>query len=67
MTFNYAKYRKYWQALNLANWLQTGHSKILAEFTFGGGRNLADKVHQVLIYLAEVNLVIPAPIAKPPN
>ena len=24
--------RKYWQILTLAIWLQTGHSKILAEF-----------------------------------
>ena len=31
----------YWQALNLAIWLQTGHSKILAEFRFGSGPNLA--------------------------
>ena len=58
---------KHWRVLNLANWFQTGHSKILAELTFGGGRKLACKVRLVLIYLAEFNLAIPAPIAKPPN
>ena len=31
----------YWRALNLAIWLQTGSSKILVEFKFGGGPNLA--------------------------
>ena len=52
--------------LNLAIRLQTGHSKILAEFKFDDGRNLAGKLRPVLIYLAESNLAIPASIAKPP-
>ena len=38
---------KYWQALNLAIWSQTGHWKILDEFKCGGGQNLAGKDHQV--------------------
>ena len=28
---------KYWQSLNLAVWPQTDHTKMLAEFKFGGG------------------------------
>ena len=33
--------QKYWRSLNLAVWLQTGHSKILVEFKFGDGPSLA--------------------------
>ena len=35
--------QKYWRALNLVICLQIGHSKILVEFKFGGGPNLACK------------------------
>ena len=41
--------RKYWWVLKLANWLQTRHSKVLAEFKFGCGPKLAGQGCQVLI------------------
>ena len=43
---------KYWRALNLTIWLQTGHSKVLAGFIFGDGPNLIGQVDQLQKYLA---------------